>query len=105
MHLATVALYKVEEGYEFSQKIVIYDRKSLYLFHHKTTFRRVIVGIAEAKAFDMFILLLILINSAGMLMYDYKDRENKQPYNKGLERVMDVTTWLFIGEAILKIIA
>jgi len=34
MHLATVALYKVEEGYEFSQKIVIYDRKSLYLFHH-----------------------------------------------------------------------
>jgi len=53
----------------------------------------------------MFILLLILINSAGMLMYDYKDRENKQPYNKGLERVMDVTTGFFIGEAILKIIA
>jgi hypothetical protein len=53
----------------------------------------------------MFILFLISINSAGMLMYDYKDRENKQPYNQGLERVMNITTWLFICEALLKIIA
>lgn len=104
-HSATFAMNKVQEGYEFSQKIVVYDRKSLYLFHHKTTFRRVIVGITEAKAFEMFILFLISINSAGMLMYDYKDRENKQPYNQGLERVMNITTWLFICEALLKIIA
>ena len=74
----SVFINNTKEGYEFSSKIVIYEAMSLYLFHHKTTFRRVIVGITEAKAFDMFILLLILINSAGMIMYDYKDRKNEQ---------------------------
>ena len=82
---ATISIIANKEGYEFSSKIVIYDGKSLYLFDHKTTFRRVIVGISEAKAFDMFVLLLILINSAGMIIYDYNDRENKEPYNQVLE--------------------
>jgi hypothetical protein len=94
-----------KEGYEFASKIVVYDRKSLYLFYHKTTTRRVLVGIAEAKAFDLFILLLILINSAGMIMYDYKDRSNQCRYNQLLERMMNVTTYLFICEAVIKILA
>ena len=96
---------KEQQDWEYAQKIVVYDGRSLYLFHHQTFFRRLIVAITEDKLFENFILLLIILNSISLVMYDYKDRENNQSYNKKLENGMKVFTYCFIGEAVLKVIA
>jgi len=90
---------------EHAQKIVVYDYRSLFLFHHSTKFRRILVAITEDKKFENFILILIILNSIGLLMYDYKDRNNCHDYNIYVERSMGIFTWFFIGEAVLKIIA
>ena len=51
------------EGWEYASKIVIYESKSLYLFHHESKFRRIIVAIVESKTFENVILMLIVFNS------------------------------------------
>ena len=72
---------EVEGNWEHTQKIVVYEGRSLYLFHHATLFRRVVVAITEDKKFDNFILLLIILNSICLIMYDYTDRGNKYDRN------------------------
>jgi hypothetical protein len=84
---------------------VVYDGRSLYLFDHSSTFRRIIVALTEDKKFDNFILLLIISNSICLLLYEYKDRDNVCLHNQYLEKSMRIFTWFFISEAVLKIIA
>jgi hypothetical protein len=94
-----------KEGYSFASKVKIYDGRSLYLFYHKRHFRRVLVGIAESKIFDAVILSLIVLNSLCLVLYDYRDRCNKEFRNTMLEFVMNITTYCFMGEAVIKIVA
>ena len=55
--------------------------------------------------FENIVILLILINSVVLAIYDYKDRENKTDWNMRLERVGEVLTILFTIEMLLKILA
>ena len=74
-----------KEQWEYASKIVVYDRQSLYLFHHQQYFRRLMVNIIENKNFDNFIIFMIFCNSMGMAIYDYSDRGNTCTRNIILE--------------------
>lgn len=63
------------------QKIVIYDRRSLYLFDHNTWFRKWVVALAGSNAFEAFIVLAIFFNSIVLAITDYGDRDNETAYN------------------------
>ena len=60
-----------KDEWEYASKIVVYDRKSLYLFHHENKFRRIIVAIVESKTFENVILFLIVVNSLCYTFQDY----------------------------------
>ena len=70
-----------KDDYSDVKKVIIYDGRSLYLFYHKGNFRRIMVGITESKLFDAVILMLISLNSLCLILYDYHDRDSRQPYN------------------------
>jgi hypothetical protein len=93
------------DGWQYARKISVYDAKSIYLFHHDTCFRRLIVGIVEDRLFDITILLLIAVNSISLVMIDYTDANNDTQWNKNLEQVGKICTWCFLAECVLKIIA
>ena len=50
------------------QKIKVYDARSLFLFHHDTSFRRFIVQTVESKVFQNFILLVILCTTITLML-------------------------------------
>ena len=58
-------------------KIVIFDRRSLYLFDHETRFRKWIVYLTQSNMFDAVIVLAIFFNSAVLAVTDYSDRDNE----------------------------
>ena len=60
--------------WEYASKIVVYDAKSLNLFHHKMAFRRKIVSVVESRIFEIVNTTLILFNSVTLALYDYMDR-------------------------------
>lgn len=63
-------------------KIVIFDRKSLYLFDHKNRFRNWIVQVTQSNIFDSVIVLAIFLNSLVLAVTDYSDRDNQLGYNQ-----------------------
>ena len=83
---------------------MVYDRKSLNIFHHKTFCRKTMVRIVESKNFDNAIVILILMATLLMLLVDYSDSENETEYNQKLELVSSVFVYLFTLECLLKII-
>ena len=58
-------------------KIVIFDKRSLYLFDHKSKFRKFIVKVTQSNIFDSFIVLAIFLNSLILAITDYSDRSNE----------------------------
>ena len=68
-------------SWEYAKKIVVYDYRSLYLFHHRCWFRRLVVGITENQAFDNLIISLIFFNSMTLVLTDYSDRDNLTLWN------------------------
>ena len=65
-----------------TDKIVINDRRSLYLFDHKTKFRKFIVGLTHTNLFEAIIVIAIFFNSLVMAVTDYSDRQNETEYNQ-----------------------
>ena len=55
--------------------------------------------------FENTVILLILINSIALAIYDYKDRDNLTDWNQALEQVGGVLTIMFTIEMLLKILA
>ena len=55
--------------------------------------------------FDRFVLLIILLNTITLAVYDYSDRDNKSLRNQILEIAGLVFTCLFITECICKVSA
>ena len=51
------------------------------------------------------IILAILGNSITLALIDYKDSESKTAWNKNLNIIGDVFTWLFTLESLIKIIS
>jgi hypothetical protein len=62
--------------WEYSSKIVVYEARSLNLFHHKSNFRRNVLALVESRIFEISITTLILLNSITLAIYDYNDRED-----------------------------
>lgn len=60
---------------------MVYDHRSLFLFHHNGYFRRIVVAITENSIFDNLIISLIFLNSVCLVMTDYKDRDNLTKWN------------------------
>jgi len=98
-------LKSVVNPWEYASKVVVYDAKSMYLFHHQNRLRRRIVGIVESSLFNNIILTLIVLNSMTLAMYNYDDRDNCKAKNILLNKIGLVFSICFIIECILKIIA
>ena len=86
-------------------KILIYDVRSLYLFHFETAFRKGLVSFTASQAFEHFIIFTIFLNSVALAIRDYNDRANETLYNTRLEQCGDVFTVIFTLECVLKIIS
>ena len=95
----------MKRSWEYAKKICVYDARSLYLFHHSTYFRKLMVGISEDAKFSMVVWLCILLNSLSMLMYEYSDRHNLGRWNQGLQKANTVFSIAFIVEFLVKVIA
>lgn len=83
----------------------IYDKNSCYIFHGESWFRRMVVKLSCWPMFDNFIILLILLNSVMLALYDYTDRDSETTWNKTIDNIGNIFTYIFIGEAVIKIIA
>lgn len=88
-----------------TDKIVIYDRCSVYLFDHKTQFRKLIVGLTHTNLFEAIIVLAIFLNSLVMALTDYNDRDNLTLHNQRLEQFGVVFSYIFTFELVLKVIS
>jgi hypothetical protein len=93
------------DNWKYARLIVVYDARSLFMFHHRTCLRRFVVGMVNNKIFDNFILILIAANTLVLLMTDYHDPDNECTWNKNLELLGMVFSWCFIVECALKIVA
>ena len=93
--------------YHFHDKILYYDKRSLYLFSEKNKLRKCIVWLVESKAFKIFILTTVLVNSILMASHSYEYRINPEVEKvTDLEKVTGkVLVSIFLLEFILKIIA
>lgn len=87
------------------RKIVVYDNRSLYLFRQTSKFRQAILRITHSNTFESIIVFIIFLNSLVLAMTDYGDRENLTDYNKTLEMISLVFSYIFTLEFILKVIA
>lgn len=84
---------------------MVYDARSLYLFHHKSKLRRFIVGMTESKFFETIILTTILMNCVQLALYDYKDSHDCHLKNRLLSMAGNVFSVCFIVECACKIIS
>jgi hypothetical protein len=55
--------------------------------------------------FSHFITFCILINSVSLAIYDYRDRESISRNNKAIDLLNYVMTFIFLVEALIKIVA
>lgn len=86
-------------------KTVVYDIKSLYMFHAETNFRQFIVQLTESKWFDRIVIFIIILNSIALASLDYQDRNNLTFRNQLLEKAGIAFSCLFMVECILKVIS
>jgi hypothetical protein len=80
-----------------------YSLVSLGLFHRDGGFRRLVLGIVEAPAFDKFILVIILLNSVCMAVTNHRNPD--APINSYINVLEYIFLAIFIVECVLKIIA
>ena len=49
--------------------------------------------------------LIIILNSVNLSIYDYSDRDSLTSYNKVLNILNEIFTFIFLAESIIKILA
>eukprot|EP00347_Sterkiella_histriomuscorum_P008485 403344914 len=86
-------------------KIVQYSKKSLFFFEQENTLRKALVWLTEWRYFDRFIMLIILVNSICLAMFDYSDRDITTYHNQVLYMIGNCITVIFAIEAAIKIVA
>ena len=59
----------------------------------------------HTNLFEGFIVLAIFLNSLILAVNDYSDRNNETEYNKSLERISMVFSYIFTIELVIKVIA
>ena len=79
---------------------------SLYLFRKDKCFRKAIIRIAKSNAFDYFILIIIILNSAKLCYDTYLMDYSNDNIQVKVSRILDfIFNGIFITEMVLKIIA
>lgn len=96
---------KVHYTHYLHRKHFRFALNSCYIFSVKNRFRTAIVWFVEWCLFDWTIILLILLNSIFLGMYDYVHPESDTWRNKLVEYSEPFFTTIFTLEAVLKIIA
>ena len=64
-----------------SVKICVYDAKPLFMFNHKTRLRQLVVNFTESSEFQNFTILVIMLTTVTLIIYDYSDRNSNSHYN------------------------
>ena len=79
------AIMKLPPGDEHSfwvhDRLVRFSKNSLGVLENKTKFRWSLVWLTTSKAFDRFIITLIMLNSLFLAIKDYTDVDNKTEIN------------------------
>ena len=88
-----------------TQKILVYEHKSLGIFDHRTIFRQKIVKLIHHPIFENLIIFAIALNTLLLAIYDYKDRENLTEYNQMCEKWSNGFTIFFTVEFVIKVVA
>ena len=79
--------------------------RSIYIFKLKSTLRRIILQIVLSNIFEGFLIVIILMNSLCLAIYDYEDRDNLTKYNQVISYFGTCFNAIFIMECALKIVA
>ena len=66
---------------EAKETAVVYDYKSLFIFSSEGKFRNFVVHTVHNPFFENFIILVIGLNTLGLAIYDYNDRDDKTEWN------------------------
>lgn len=77
----------------------------MYCCRDKSRFRQATIRLTHSNTFESFVVFIIFLNSLVLAMTDYGDRDNLTDYNKTLETISTVFSYIFTLEFILKAIA
>ena len=89
----------------FEQKFALLCDKSLFFIQKRWAIRRFAIKLVYWKAFDCFIISLIIINSALLGIMDYTDTENQSLRNKIVEKTEIFFIFAFTLEFLIQIVA
>jgi hypothetical protein len=84
---------------------VLEEPKSLYIFHKENRIRQFCIKITNSKYFDLFIIIVIIVNSILLGIYDYENQDSSSVRNEIVNYAEPFFIFVFTLEAALKIIA
>lgn len=67
--------------FKYEKIILKYDEKSLFIFRQDTCFRQTVIRLVDSRYFEYLIVLVILMNSITLALYDYSDRDSIGEFN------------------------
>ena len=62
------------------------------------------VSFTESNEFQNFTILVILLGTLTLIIYDYKDRSSATPFNKTLDQINTYSTYFYLFEFTMKIV-
>lgn len=80
------------------------NNTSLYVFHERSRFRRLVWRLLNWRWFDRFVLSVIVTNCVTLAMYD-PTQEPDATWNRDLDVVESVFTFVFLAEMALQVVA
>ena len=80
------------------------NNTSLYIFHERSRFRRLVWRLLNWRWFDRFVLMVIIANCVTLAMYD-PTRDADATWNRNLDIVEQVFTFVFLAEMALQVVA
>ena len=80
------------------------NNTSLYVFHERSRFRRLVWRLLNWRWFDRFVLSVIVTNCVTLAMYD-PTQEPDATWNRDLDIVESVFTFVFLAEMALQVVA
>ena len=86
-------------------KVRPYARTSLFVYDIENPVRKGVIWVLEHPFFEWFILLVIILNTIKMPLYDYSDRDSNSFYNQIMDNLDAIFTAIYAVEAALKIMA
>jgi hypothetical protein len=96
---------KIDEPNSFFQDpIDFFKKSSLFIFHIKWGFRRKIISLVNNRYFD-YVMIVLIIMSCIITFMDSPFEEPNSTYDRAVNILDYIFTWIFFAEMVLKIIA